>query len=220
MEPRMGMTDDELQEAVQCELAWDGRVEPASVGVEVKDGIVTLSGTVSSWAKRVAAQQAAHHVRGVLDVANELRVHVPGKSSPSDAEIAAAVRHALEWNEFIPHHLITTTVSNGWVTLEGTLESWLQREEVDSALRDLRGVVGITNDIRVVAPRTLIRKEIEAALERRAHREAQRVDLAIRDGHIVVTGTVQSWPEKEAVLGAIKGTVGVESIEDCLRIAH
>jgi osmotically-inducible protein OsmY len=218
MTTEMETMDVEIQEAVLRELRWDAHVDAAHIGVVVDEGVVTLSGTVPSWGKRTAAQEAAHRVRGVLDVANELRVHVPGGIKRTDTEIAKAVRHALAWNVFVPDESILSTVSEGWVTLEGTLDSWTQKEDAENAVRDLTGVVGVTSRIEVVPPRTLMKSAIEEALERRASREAKRVDLSLREGHVIVSGTVQSWPEKQAVLGAIKGTAGVASVEDRLRI--
>lgn len=211
-------SDREIQQDVLNELRADPRVDPTDVGVEVDDGVVTLTGTVSSWGKRVAAQEAVHRVQGVRDVANDIDVHVPGSIVKTDTEIAQAVRHALAWNVFLHEDSIRSTVSKGWITLEGTLDSWVEREEAESVVRNLGGVVGLTNRIEVVPPRAVMRAAIQEALERRAAREARRVELDLRDGHVTVTGSVQSWPEKQAVLGAIKGTVGVRSVDDRLSI--
>lgn len=210
--------DAELQEAVTRELRWDARVDASSIGVTVEEGVVTLSGTVTSWGKRTAAEQAAHRVHGVLDVANDLKVHVPGGIARTDTEIAKAVRHALAWSVFVPAESILSTVSDGWVTLDGTLDAWTQKEDAEAVVRDLACVVGVTNRIAVVPPRLVLEGAIEEALERRATREAKRVELTLKDGHVVVSGSVQSWPEKQAVLGAVKGTAGVASVEDRLRI--
>jgi osmotically-inducible protein OsmY len=118
-------TDAEIQQDVIRELKWDPRVEETEVGVEVDNGIVTLTGTVSSWAKRLAAKEAAHRVFGVLDVANDVTVKVPGSLTRTDTDLAQAVRHALKWDVMVPDERITSTVSNGWVTLEGTVDSGL-----------------------------------------------------------------------------------------------
>jgi osmotically-inducible protein OsmY len=109
------------------ELKWDSRVDETEVGVQVKDGVVTLNGMVTSYAKRWAAAEAAHRVIGVLDVANDLKVNVAGGTSRTDTEIAQAVRQTLEWDVFVPDDRIRSTVSDGWVTLEGTVESWSRR---------------------------------------------------------------------------------------------
>ena len=213
------MTDAKIQARVLSELRADPRVDATDVGVEVDDCVVTLTGTVSSWGKRVAAQEAAHRVVGVQDVANDIQVHVPGGILRSDTEIASAVRHALEWNVFLHEDRITTTVSKGWIVLEGTTDSWSEREEAEAAVRSLAGVVGLTNNIEVLPPRAVMRAAIEDALDRRAAREARRVELDLKEGHVIVRGTVQSWPEKQAVLGAVRGTAGVRSVDDRLSIS-
>ena len=109
-------TDSEIKQQVLCELKWDSRIGWAQIGVEVGDGVVTLSGEVSSYAKKSAAQQATHRVAGVLDVANEIEVRPTGAFSRTDADIARAVRQTLEWDALVPDERIRSTVSDGWVT--------------------------------------------------------------------------------------------------------
>ncbi|HLZ08653.1 MAG TPA: BON domain-containing protein, partial [Chloroflexota bacterium] len=141
--------DTEIQGQVTLELKWDTRVNPADVGVDVRDGIVTLTGSVDSYAEKLAAQEAAHRVRGVLDVANDILVELPGPHLRSDAEIAEAVRQALNWSAVLPSDQIRTTVSGGWVTLEGHVFTWLQRLDAESTVRYLIGVRGVINKIVV-----------------------------------------------------------------------
>lgn len=214
-------TDAEVQQDVLRELKWDGRVEEADVGVEVDEGVVTLSGTVSSWGKRVAAAEAAHRVAGVLDVANDVTVRTPGAPGRTDTEIAHAVREALAWDVFVPDALIRSTVADGVVTLEGDVDTWAQRDDAEAVARNLSGVRVVMNLIGVKPPAAdpaRVRKSIEDALERQAEREASRVWLEVQDGAVKVFGTVRSWAERQAVIGAVKGTPGVRSVEDELRI--
>jgi osmotically-inducible protein OsmY len=217
----MKKTDAEIQQAVLRELKWDTRVEETDVGVEVDAGAVTLTGTVTSWAKRVAAQEAAHRVAGVLDVANDIKVKLPGSAGRTDTEIARAVRNALEWDVFVPDTRIRSTVSDGWVTLEGEVDYWNQRDDAARAIRNLLGVRGVTNQIFVKPPKVIpydVRKAIEDALGRQAKREAQRINVEVHDGRVSLAGVVHSWAEKEAVVGAATGTLGVRDVEDHLRI--
>jgi osmotically-inducible protein OsmY len=219
---RTPRTDSEIQLDVIRELKWDTRVKETEVGVVVDHGIVTLSGTVNSWAKRIAAKEAAHRVRGVRDVANEVEVHLPGAHGRTDAEVAGAVRHALAWDVFVPHDAITSTVTRAWVTLEGRVESWNQRDAAERAILNLVGVQGVTNKLEVAPPPALsldVRAAIETALERRAEREACRIDGEVADGHVTLSGRVHSFREKQAVLGAAKGTAGVRVVEDLLEVA-
>jgi osmotically-inducible protein OsmY len=214
-------TDSEIQQDVLRELKWDTRVEETDVGVEVDEGVVTLSGTVSSWGKRHAAVEAAHRVRGVLDIANDIVVKTPGTPGRTDTEVAHAVRNALVWDVFVPDTRIRSTVSNGVVTLDGEVETWTQAEDADRAVRNLAGVRAVMNLIAVKGPKVdtaKVRKSIEDALERQAEREAKRVWFEVDEGDVKVFGTVRSWAEREAVIGAAKGTPGVRSVQDKLRI--
>jgi osmotically-inducible protein OsmY len=217
----MKKSDSEVKQAVLQEFRWDTRISETDVGVLVDGGTVTLTGIVDSWAKRVAAEQAAHRVVGVLDVANDIQVKTPGSASRSDTDIAHAVRHALEWDVFVPDQRVRSTVSNGWVTLEGEVDFGGQRFETERAVSYLAGVKGITNKLQV-KPSTVISAEvkraIEEALKRRSEREAERIQIDVENGTVKVSGAVHSWLEREAVLGATRGTPGVRKVEESLRI--
>ncbi len=213
-------TDAQIHHDVIEELKWDSRVDETEVGVQVAAGVVTLTGTVTSWAKRVAAQEAARRVIGVLDVANDLKVKAAGGLSRTDTEIAQAVRQALEWDVFVPNEKITSTVTDGWVTLEGPVERSTQREAAERAVRNLVGVKMVVNKITVTQPKAVtgdVRKAIEQALERRAEREARQIEVDVRDGTVTLTGPVHSWAERKSVLAAARFTPGVRVVEDHLR---
>src|SRR4051794_33348329 len=168
-------SDSQIQQDVLREFKWNTRVAETEVGVEVDKGVVTLSGTVSSYAKRSEAQEAAHRVAGVLDVANDLKIHSPTNLKRTDTEIAQAVRTTLEWDVVVPDTRIRSTVSSGVVVLEGEVNTWHERETAERAVRNLTGVHGVVNSIEVRTPQTdaeKVRKEIEAALERRADQES------------------------------------------------
>src|SRR6202049_1638722 len=115
-------TDEQIQRDVLDELKWDMRVRPNEIGVAVKDGIVTLTGWVDSYLKKIAAAEAAHRVRGVKAVANDIEVHLPGSAERTDADLAAAVLNALKWEAAIPVGKLDVTVSHGWVTLKGEVD--------------------------------------------------------------------------------------------------
>ena len=213
-------TDTQTHHDVLEELKWDSRVDETEVGVQVAAGVVTLTGTVTSWAKRVAAQEAARRVIGVLDVANDLKVKAAGGFSRTDTEIAQAVRQALEWDVFVPNEKITSTVTDGWVTLEGPVERSTQRVAAERAVRNLMGVKMVVNKITVTQPKVVtgdVRKAIEQALERRAEREARQIGVDVRDGTVTLTGPVHSWAERKSVLAAARFTPGVRVVEDHLR---
>jgi len=213
-------SDTQIHHDVLEELKWDSRVDETEVGVQVDGGVVTLTGTVTSWAKRLAAQEAARRVIGVLDVANDIKVKVPGGVARTDTEIAQAVRRTLEWDVFVPEEQITSTVTEGWVTLEGTVERWSQREDAERAVRNLTGVKMVVNKIAVTPAKPVtedVKKAIEQALERRAEREARQIRVDVRDGTVTLAGLVHSWAERQSVLAAARFTPGVRAVEDHLR---
>jgi osmotically-inducible protein OsmY len=210
-------TDSQIQQDVLNELSWDTRVEETEVGVEVDDGVVTLTGNVSSYAKRTAAQEAAHHVVGVLDVVNDLQVHPIGSLERIDTDIAQAVRHALEWDVVVPDTDIRTTVAHGLVTLEGEVGTWRERDAAEQAIRNLAGVRGVVNRIEVNLPYVkteTIRDEIEQALERRAERHARRIEIDVQGDTVRLSGPVHSWADREAVYCAARYTPGVRRVDD------
>jgi osmotically-inducible protein OsmY len=214
------MTDRELQESVLKELAWDEHVAPTDIGVAVHAGVVTLHGMVPSWAARMAAEHAARRVRGVLDVANNVHVK-PAMGTVTDTDIALAVRNALKWDVFVPDERIQSTVHDGIVTLEGTVETYAQREDAERAVRNLAGVTIVLDEIEIdradITPEQL-RAAIHDALERRADRETEHVHLDVEGGRVTLHGRVQSWREREAVVGAVTGTRGVQTVVDRLRL--
>lgn len=214
-------SDRELQDDVLKELRWDSRVRQEEVGVEVDAGIVTLTGTVDGWAKKLAAKEAAHRVVGVRDVADDVRVKLPGSLLRTDTEIAKDVRFALEWEAFVPDQNIRSTVSDGLVTLEGEVNTLLQKEDAARAIRGVRGVKGVNNWLTVAhvqADPVQLRKSIEQALERRAEREAEKIRVTVEDGIVTLDGRVRTWPQRAAVLGAVSHAPGVREVRDHLSV--
>lgn len=214
-------TDQEIQQDVFRELRWDSRVDQTEIGVEVDNGVVTLTGTVDSYGKKVAARGAAHRVIGVLDVADDIQVKTPRTLKRTDTEIAQAVRHALEWDVFVPDRQIRSTVSGGWVTLEGQVSTLAQKKDAERAVRPLSGVKGVTDNITVASTKAdpnQLRKAIEEALERRAEREAGKIRVSVEEGKVTLEGRVRTWPEKDAVLGTVSHAPGVREVLDHLSV--
>ena len=214
-------SDSDIKKQVLRELKWDSRIAWSEIGVDVFEGVVTLKGTVNSYAKKQAAQEAAHRIIGVLDVANDIEVRPSDAFTRTDSDIALAVRHALQWDALVPDEHIQSTVSNGWVTLEGEVDLWRERQDAETSVLRLEGIVGVTNKI-TIAPKTIdveeLRKEIECALERRADREAARFRMEVNDGAVELFGRVHSWQEKRAVLGSVSHAPGVSVVRDHLRV--
>lgn len=215
-------TDSELKTDVTRELAWDTHIDETSIGVSVQHGVVTLFGTVSSWAEKHAAEEAAYRVAGVRDLANDIDIKPSWSTKLNDTEIAEAVRHALMWNRFVPDQQIRSTVADaGAVTLTGTVRTLAERDEAVRAIRCLDCVRYVVNHIAIDTPQIApgaLRTTITQALARRATREAAHVGVEVEGDTVVLTGIVGSWNERRAVVGAARGTPGVQRVEDRLQI--
>ncbi|MGI9254562.1 MAG: BON domain-containing protein [Thermomicrobiales bacterium] len=211
----LNRSDNVIQKDVLAEFLWDPAVDAPDVGVEVDDGVVTLTGTVDTFAVKLAAEEAAQRVAGVRAVANDLTVRKP--LTFNDTDIAREVANALEANIAIPANAIDVTVQNGRVTLKGTVERDFQRAVAANTVRYLRGVRDLVNLVAVTQPSASaaeVSLGIKRALARSASLDADRIHVATSDGHVHLTGTVHSWTEKrEAGLAAWRAT-GVREVDN------
>ncbi len=213
-------TDPEIREAVVQGLTGDSRIDASDIAVDVDQHVVTLRGRARTWTAKLRAQEVAHRVQGVLDVANDLEVahHAPHFH---DSEIARAVRLQLEHDPELPDTRIATTVSDGIVTLLGTVDSNHQRERAEQAVRSLDEVYTVVNQIEVVdagIDSRVLHAMITDALERHAAREASRVSIEVDGNRVALRGTVGSWAERSTITGILRGMRGIEVIDDHLRV--
>jgi osmotically-inducible protein OsmY len=211
-------SDLQLHKDVIEELQWDPRVHEAEIGVSVKDGVVTLSGSVETFAQKYAAERAVERVTGVRAVAEELHVRPVTEHQLDDTEIAHAALNALSWNIEIPATKITVKVEGGWITLKGSVEWNFQRLAAEFAVRYMAGVKGLLNLIEVkpaVSPAE-VKAKIEAALKRNAELDAERITVDTADGKVTLTGNVRSWTERVDAEHAAWAAPGVREVDDQL----
>jgi osmotically-inducible protein OsmY len=211
-------TDEEIQKDVLQELKWDATIQPNEVGVSVKDGVVTLSGWVDSYLKKWAAEEAAHRVPSVKAVANDIEVKL--LTERTDADIAEAAIHALDWDAGVPSDKIKVTVSKGWVTLRGEVEWQFQRQDAERVVRRLSGVKGVTNLI-VVKPRATaqdLKRKIEDALVRNAQIDAERITVEVQGTKAILRGSVRSWAEKDEAERVAWLAPGITEVENLIRV--
>jgi osmotically-inducible protein OsmY len=215
-------TDVETQRDVLEELKWEPSVNAAHIGVSVKDGIVTLSGQVSSFAEKYEAELAAKRVSGVKAIANEIEVRLPGSSQRSDEDIARSAVEALRNNVLVPADRIKVLVSKGWVRLEGEVDWQYQKNLAESALRYLPGVTGVSNFISV-KPRVTaseVKAKIEEALKRSAETDAKNIKVEVEEGNVVrLEGKVRSLAELDEAERAAWSAPGVRKVENHLALA-
>jgi osmotically-inducible protein OsmY len=216
-------TDEQIQRDVLEELKWNARVQPNEIGVAVKDGIVTLIGWVDSYAKKWAADDVIHRVRGVKAIANDIEVRLPGSAERTDADVAASVCRALEWDALVPVDNIQVTVDKGWVTLRGAVEWAYQKVDAERVVHRLLGVRGVTNLITIhptVKPSPeSIKRKIEDALVRSAETDAQGIKVETRGDKVILRGSVHSWAERQEAERVAWSSPGVTSVEDDITIA-
>ncbi len=209
-------TDEDIQADVLDELKWDTHVRPNEIGVAVKEGIVTLTGWVDSYLKKIHAEEAAHRVPGVKAVANDIEVRLPSSAERTDADLAAAVLNALKWDAAIPAGTLDVTVSKGWVTLKGEVEYAFQKRDAERAVQRLSGVKGVGNLI-VVKPHlspTDLKLQIERALIRNAETDARHITVEVQGSKVILHGTVRSYAEKRAAADAAWSAPGVSEVDN------
>jgi osmotically-inducible protein OsmY len=215
-------TDKQLQRDVLDELQYEPSVDASKIGVIAHNGIVSLTGTMASYAEQNAATHAAERIAGVKAVANETKVELPSMHQRDDADIAQAVLNAFKWHVWVPQDTIKVSIERGWVTFEGTVNSKFQRTSADDAVRYLTGVKGVINLITVKQPAinsSEVKLKIENALRRATELEAAHINVEVEGNKVVLRGNVRSGAERSDAERAAWAAPGVGQVEDNLTIA-
>ena len=215
-------TDIEIKKDVLDELAWQPNIDETQIGVIVDKGVVTLTGTVDSYTKKIAAEKAVKAVKGVRAVAEDIEVKYGAEYKKSDKEIAKAAADALKWNYSVPEDKVQIKVDNGWIYLTGEVKWDYQKDAAKSSVENLLGVRGVSNAItlkQTVEPYQ-VKEKIKKALERSAEIEAQNINVIV-DGHKVkLSGKVHSWTEKDEARRAAFLAPGVYEVENELEVTY
>lgn len=214
-------SDMQIKADVTAELMWDPAVDSASVGVAVKDGVVTLGGTVDTVLQKRAVERAARRVGGVRGIAVDIDVRLSPAHQRSDTEIAQAALDALRWHSLVPDDKVKVQVEDGWVRLSGELDWPYQLASAEQCVRPLVGVLGVSNDIHLkqrTSPED-IRTGIAAALTRHAQREAGHIAVEVDGAVVTLRGQVGSLAEHDAAIGTAVAAKGVARVIDHLHVA-
>jgi osmotically-inducible protein OsmY len=217
------MGDKQLRQNVLDELEFEPSVDAAHIGVAVDDGVVTLSGHVSSYFEKLAAEQAVRKIKGVRAIAQEIEVRYPSDKKTADDEIAKRALSVIEWHAMIPQGAVKVTVQKGLVILAGEVNWQYQKKTAEDAVRKLSGITGVINNISLKPTASVsdVKKKIEGALARHAHIEADAIRVNVRDGSkVMIEGKVESWEQREAVEDAVWSVAGVQSVDDRLTIVR
>ncbi len=213
-------SDIQLHKEVLDELAFEPQLDATHIGIAVKDGIVTLTGEVASYADRWTAERVVKRVVGVHGVVEEIHVNLPEHHQRTDTEIAEAAMNALIWDINVPHEGIQLKVEGGWVTLTGEVTWNFQRNHAESAVRYLSGVKGITNLISVQpnAQPVDVKTRIEREFQRRAQLETANIETLVQGSTVVLQGNVTTWHAREEAEAAAWSAPGVREVVNELHV--
>jgi osmotically-inducible protein OsmY len=214
-------TDADLKRDVEAELSWEPSIRSTAIGVAVKDGVVTLTGHIETYAEKYAAEKVLRRIAGVKAIALELDVRLSPQHRRSDTDIAVAAEQSLKWNTLVPDQ-VRLTVDHGWITLRGEVDWDYQRRSAEKAMRSLMGVVGVSNEMTIkerMATKADLQGRIGDALKRQLERELKNITIDVSGSTVTLRGRVNSWHERDAAQGVAWSAPGVRVVVNELSIA-
>ena len=214
------MNDSTLRQDIIDELDFEPSIDAASIGVAVEDGVVTLTGHVSTYAQKATAEDAVRRVKGVRGIAEEIEVRPFGTNKTADDEIVKRALQTISWNTVIPDGAIQVKVQDGWVTLTGKVDWQYQKTAATQTIGGLAGVLGVYNKIEVKPHASVsdVKKRIEDALKRNAEVEAKAIRVNVVNGKVTLEGRVNNWAERSATERAAWSAPGVRAVDDRITI--
>ena len=213
-------SDGQLQRDVIDELKWDASIAGSEIGVAAKEGVITLSGQVDTYAKKYAAVRAAERVAGVRAIAEKIEVLIPGALKRTDTDLAHAIVNTFEWDVQVPDNSVKARVEDGWVWLEGDVDWQFQSRAAERAVRNLAGVRGVTNLLQVKTHISVpdVKQRIENALKRSAEVDSRKISVDATDGAVTLRGSVRTWAERRDAENAAWSAPGVRRVQDELLV--
>ena len=214
-------TDAQLRKDVIAQLDWEPAIHATQIGVEVKDGIVTLAGEVGTYSEKWYAERAAQRVSGVKALAVEMKVKLAGSARRTDSDIGQSARNVLDWTTSVDSGAVKVQVEGGWITLSGEVDWQYQKQAATDAVRALMGVTGVSDQIGIKHKpmASIVKADIDAAIKRSAARDSSEILVEVVGTDVTLTGKVHSWSERDLATDSAWSSPGVRNVIDKMTLS-
>ncbi|WP_188414346.1 BON domain-containing protein [Pedobacter mendelii] len=214
--------NEKLQLDVLQAIKWEALLQAAEIGVIAQDGIITLSGTVDSYAKKTGAEHAAKTVVGVKAIIEKIEVDFGSMEKKKDLDLAGEILEALKLNPEIPANKIIIKVENGLVTIEGEVKWYTLKEDIQKLVEGLKGVKNLTNAIQVKSETSddVEKVAIENALLRSWAVDTNEIAVNVFGNRVTLSGKVKSIYQKDEAERIAWNAPGVWNVHNELLIDH
>lgn len=206
-----------LEKIIKDRLTWDDTIDESQIDVSVKDGIATLKGCVSSYLEKVMAEIETKMVPEITSVINEIEVSIR-EEMQSDQDVREAMYCLLDANSEIDSNDVKVTINNGNLILEGTVDSYWKRDKIQKMATHTSGVISVTNNVSIIPKEKILDEDISnfivKSLQNSVRVDADKINVRVKDGIVILSGIVSSMSEHDAVVNIVKSTKGVIEIID------